>query len=155
MSLAGRAGSSPASDTDEGSPNRQGTRFWSGLAGFESLTLSSVTCMFVFRAHYANGKTLTVGLGQGLSRPLREKGGTSIHAPIAQLAERLHGKQQAIGSNPFRGSESAGRPRRSRRGKSGHHRAGWPLTAARGDPRESATENRPPRPGRGKGETAV
>src|SRR5690606_28188474 len=44
--------------------------------------------------------------------------------------------------------ESAGRPRRRgdprRRGTSGLHRAGWLLTATRGDPRESATENRPP-----------
>src|SRR5690606_27448943 len=30
------------------------------------------------------------------------------------------------------------------RGKSGLHRAGWLLTATRGDPRESATESRPP-----------
>jgi MFS family permease len=30
------------------------------------------------------------------------------------------------------------------RGKSGLHRAGWLLTATRGDPRDSATENRPP-----------
>src|SRR6186997_3223070 len=45
-----------------------------------------------------------------------------------------------------------------RRGTSGLHRAGWWLTATRGDPRDSATENRPPRrpPGRrGKGETVV
>ena len=31
------------------------------------------------------------------------------------------------------------------RGKSGLHRAGWWVTPTRGDPRESATENRPPR----------
>ena len=50
-----------------------------------------------------------------------------------------------------------------RRGTSGLRRAGWWLTATRGDPRDSATENRPPRrttrlrPGRrrGKGETVV
>ncbi len=30
-------------------------------------------------------------------------------------------------------------------GKSGLHRAGWSLTATGGDPRESATENIPPR----------
>src|SRR5579884_766515 len=47
--------------------------------------------------------------------------------------------------------ELAGRPRlalarqdQASRGKSGLHRAGWLLTATRGDPRESATENRPP-----------
>src|SRR5215475_12009549 len=44
--------------------------------------------------------------------------------------------------------EPTGRPRRTwqqvRRGKSGLHRAGWLLTATRGDPRESATESRPP-----------
>ena len=65
-------------------------------------------------------------------------------APLAQSEEFLHGKERVRGSIPRRGSEPAGRPRRSRRGKSGLRRAGWPLTAARGDPRESATENRPP-----------
>ena len=35
--------------------------------------------------------------------------------------------------------------RRGPRGRSGLHRAGWWLTATRGDPRDSATENRPPR----------
>jgi hypothetical protein len=33
----------------------------------------------------------------------------------------------------------------ARRGKSGLLRAGWLLTATRGDPRDSATENKPPR----------
>ena len=33
---------------------------------------------------------------------------------------------------------------RGRRGKSGHHRAGCRPTAGRGDPQDSATENRPP-----------
>src|SRR5215467_9405892 len=32
---------------------------------------------------------------------------------------------------------------RQRRGTSGLHRAGWLSTATRGDPRDSATENRP------------
>jgi len=51
--------------------------------------------------------------------------------------------------------------RHSRRGTSGLRRARWWVTPTRGDPRESATENRPPRPlgpgpdGRGKGETVV
>ena len=54
----------------------------------------------------------------------------------------------------------AGRPRRRastrRRGKSGLHRARWWVTPTRGDPRESATENRPPdSPEAGKGETVV
>src|SRR5690606_35606905 len=43
-----------------------------------------------------------------------------------------------------------------RRGKSGLHRAGRLLTATRGDPRDSATENRPPTAFRrlcGEGET--
>src|ERR671916_3277463 len=44
--------------------------------------------------------------------------------------------------------ESAGRSRRRgrprRRGTSGLHRAGWSSTATRGDPRDSATENKPP-----------
>jgi len=39
-------------------------------------------------------------------------------------------------------------------GKSGLHRARWSLTATGGDPRESATENIPPRVSRGKGEKA-
>ena len=44
----------------------------------------------------------------------------------------------------------------TRRGKSGLRRAGWLLTATRGDPRDSATENRPPGgASRGKGETVV
>src|SRR3954451_2837608 len=44
------------------------------------------------------------------------------------------------------------------RGKSGLHRARWWVTPTRGDPRDSATENRPPlrSPDRGgKGETVV
>ena len=57
--------------------------------------------------------------------------------------------------------ESVRRPRRTpsgtRRGKSGLLRARWWVTPTRGDPRDSATENRPP--GRlgapGKGETVV
>jgi hypothetical protein len=43
-----------------------------------------------------------------------------------------------------------------RRGTSGLYRAGWWVTPTRGDPRDSATENRPPAPtrvGTGKGET--
>jgi hypothetical protein len=42
--------------------------------------------------------------------------------------------------------ESAGRSRRAqaRRGRSGLHRAGWSVTPTRGDPRDSATEIRPP-----------
>jgi|GEM_PF-632809 hypothetical protein len=40
-------------------------------------------------------------------------------------------------------------PRRG--GKSELHRAGWSLTATRGDPKESATERKPPPTG-GKGE---
>ena len=49
--------------------------------------------------------------------------------------------------------------RGARRGKSGLHRARWWATPTRGNPRESATENRPPRSPRrsvrGKGETVV
>ena len=37
-------------------------------------------------------------------------------------------------------------------GKSGLHRARWFVTRTGGNPRESATENRPPRWKRGKGE---
>jgi hypothetical protein len=39
-----------------------------------------------------------------------------------------------------------------RGGKSGHQRAEWFLTGTGGNPRESATENIPPRFTRGKGE---
>jgi hypothetical protein len=39
-----------------------------------------------------------------------------------------------------------------RGGKSGHQRAEWFLTGTGGNPRESATENIPPRVMRGKGE---
>jgi hypothetical protein len=47
--------------------------------------------------------------------------------------------------------------RRKIRGKSGLHIAECQLTAGRGDPTESATENKPPmaREGSGKGETEV
>src|SRR4051812_25749355 len=58
--------------------------------------------------------------------------------------------------------ESAGRPRRATRvacrGTSGLQRARWWVTPTRGNPRESATENRPPLLApvrRGKGETVV
>jgi len=39
-----------------------------------------------------------------------------------------------------------------RRGKSGHHRAGWSLMGTGGNPKESATENIPSRILRDKGE---
>src|SRR3954464_6234867 len=55
-------------------------------------------------------------------------------------------------------SRPGGRDGETRRGRSGLHRARWWATPTRGDPRDSATENRPPLrpPGRrGKGETVV
>jgi hypothetical protein len=63
-------------------------------------------------------------------------------------------------AEPGRSSVPGGRPRGGpcgpSRGTSGLHRAGWWLTATRGDPRDSATESRPPRtPVPGKGETVV
>lgn len=57
--------------------------------------------------------------------------------------------------------EPGGRPRGvpfggASRGTSGLHRAGWWLTATRGDPRDSATESKPPGTSvPGKGETVV
>src|ERR1700744_472639 len=56
------------------------------------------------------------------------------------------------------GGERVGRaaaPHLVWRGRSGLRRAGWSVTPTRGDPRDSATENKPPsRPRRdGKGET--
>ena len=54
-------------------------------------------------------------------------------------------------------SRPGGRGGVTRRGRSGLHRARWWATPTRGDPRDSATENRPPPPPRrgGKGETVV
>src|SRR3954468_9081254 len=54
--------------------------------------------------------------------------------------------------------DRVGTPSGWRRGRSGLHRARWWVTPTRGDPRESATENRPPPTapaGGGKGETVV
>ena len=67
---------------------------------------------------------------------------------------------KAPGTMVHTADEPAGRPRGGpsdpRRGTSGLHRAGWWLTATRGDPRDSATENRPPGTSApGKGETVV
>src|SRR5512132_3562005 len=69
--------------------------------------------------------------------------------PCPQLA-RI--EQSQVGGRSRRltitADEPAGRPRRSgkpdRRGKSGLHRAGWWVTPTRGDPRDSATESKPP-----------
>ena len=64
-------------------------------------------------------------------------------------------------ADPYTGGGRVGRTVASvgnhRRGRSGLRRAGWWPTATRGDPRDSATENRPPRraSGRSKGETVV
>ena len=67
-----------------------------------------------------------------------------IHGPVESTGRRWRGYDGRATD------ESAGRSRRRpggrRRGTSGLRRAGWLLTATRGDPRESATENRPPAP---------
>ncbi len=54
------------------------------------------------------------------------------------------------------GGRPRGVPQGAPRGTSGLHRAGWWLTATRGDPRDSATESKPPGTQvPGKGETVV
>src|SRR5699024_9660665 len=67
-------------------------------------------------------------------------------AVVASRASGLHAGATVGGSTMELAGELAGRSRGVcvPRGKSGLHRAGWLLTATRGDPRESATENRPP-----------
>ena len=58
-------------------------------------------------------------------------------------SDRPHRDPYPVGADGL-----AGRPRRRastrRRGRSGLHRARWWVTPTRGDPRDSATENRPP-----------
>lgn len=74
-----------------------------------------------------------------------------------------HGRTKAHptpGTMVHTADEPGGRPRGGpcgpSRGTSGLHRARWWLTATRGDPRDSATENRPPWTSvLGKGETVV
>src|SRR4051794_28754984 len=59
--------------------------------------------------------------------------------------------------NSGRVGQAIAAARMRRRGKSGLHRARWWVTPTRGDPRDSATESRPPTRsgGVGKGETVV
>ena len=72
----------------------------------------------------------------------RRRGGRSARPGVAAAPS-------VRGATLINADESAGRPRRQPsgccRGKSGLRRAGWLSTATRGDPRDSATENRPPR----------
>ena len=76
------------------------------------------------------------------------------HASIAQLEERGPGiaEDPRFGSGwRLQASRPGGRvsycriPGSCCRGKSGLHRARWSVTPTRGDPRESATESKPPR----------
>ena len=82
---------------------------------------------------------------------------------VRDYAERLDnwsGTSDPPGNMVDTADEPGGRPRGvplgASRGTSGLHRARWWLTATRGDPRDSATENRPPGTSvPGKGETVV
>ena len=74
------------------------------------------------------GGSSAQGDGSDETRPARAAGGP-YHGRRGGRADR------AVASRAGDGA---------RRGKSGLHRAGWLLTATRGDPRDSATESRPP-----------
>ncbi|GAA3236299.1 hypothetical protein GCM10020256_54850 [Streptomyces thermocoprophilus] len=77
------------------------------------------------------------GDGRGIDRGIPP--GTMVHT-----ADEPGGRPRGV---PVRGAS---------RGTSGLHRAGWWLTATRGDPRDSATESKPPGASAlGKGETVV
>src|SRR5690606_37589581 len=110
-------------------------------------------------------------LGPGDGR-LPEAAGLPAHAPGSRRAPVGHaraalapaadgtGTPPAPGTMVHTADEPGGRPRGfphgTPRGTSGLHRAGWWLTATRGDPRDSATESRPPGTSvPGKGETVV
>ena len=58
--------------------------------------------------------------------------------------ELLSGAPDRAASTGPRMSRPGGRGEATRRGRSGLHRARWWVTPTRGDPRDSATENRPP-----------
>ena len=80
---------------------------------------------------------------------VRPDGGRVRHqmgSGMATTGRRCWCRRDRIPSLLRRTSRPGGRVgiARSRRGKSGLHRAGWLLTATRGNPRDSATENRPP-----------
>src|SRR5437879_3335356 len=96
-------------------------------------------------------------------KPAAEPGGNASGLTAPQAAPPLHftgatptrrrPQWQASAARVAGGGESAGRPRtgafgRPVRGTSGLHRAGCWVTPSRGDPQESATENRPPMAGR-------
>ena len=84
--------------------------------------------------------------------------------PGRRHPDRLNAPARRLGLlDEWVGRAAAVRPRTARvegRGRSGLHRAGWWPTATRGNPRDSATENRPPllratARRSGKGETVV
>ena len=90
------------------------------------------------------------GRRAGAARPRRRRGPVTVAV------------QPRRDADPYTGGGRVGRTVASvgnhRRGRSGLRRAGWWPTATRGDPRDSATENRPPPPvagGGSKGETVV
>ena len=78
-----------------------------------------------------------------------------LDEPTGPPAGRAFGPRPAT-PDCSRMSRPGGRGEETRRGRSGLHRARWWVTPTRGDPRDSATENRPPPCLHGgKGETVV
>src|SRR3954453_11516730 len=109
-----------------------------------------------------NSSTVTSSVFcSGLSECSTQRWVRSFHADLDCVSEGPtvqinYALPSLVGANGTAGrSRGVGQP--ALRGKSGLHRAGWWVTPTRGNPRDSATENRPPSgpgPG-GKGETVV
>ena len=94
------------------------------------------------------GSPIATRVGNVMSEP---PPATALTVPAAKPAARsaacVDEVHRVVAWQARRTSRSGGRVgalRAHRRGTSGLHRAGWLLTATRGDPRDSATENRPP-----------
>jgi hypothetical protein len=98
------------------------------------------------------------GYGRATNAP--SASGSRSPNPSPSTWTRRNSSERPVPWSPRQTSRADGRVGalgRSR-GTSGLHRAGWWPTATRGDPRDSATESRPPGPysyGPGKGETVV
>ena len=100
-------------------------------------TATAASCRWPRQSRCGRGSMVTgcrwgSGSSWCLSNPTRRAGSSvsrSLRRRLARTAD-----------------EPAGRPRAGKpvRGKSGLHRARWWATPTRGDPRDSATENRPP-----------
>jgi hypothetical protein len=112
---------------------------------------------------HVRGQGAVAGGDERREQQQRTAAGHRVHAAGEQAGaggeERVCGLHSGI-LFVRRTSRAGGRVRvhASRRGTSGLHRAGWLATPTRGDPRDSATENRPPprvTAQGGKGETVV